>query len=310
MVDRALRHLLTDVTGNTHRSEFCVDKLYSPDSLRGRLGLLELRGFEMPPNAEMALVQALLIRTVLARCAEQPYRAPLIRWGARLHEQYLLPHHVAADLADVAADLRRHGFVANFANAKDHHRNILSQFNMIAYPACGSNDIARRPAETYQNQVWMLSLGTVNCAPFISGRLHAVAICFQQLLYPIAGFLYILYDENGQARIISYHKLSLSMVALKLSERVDISLEKVSVRAPAHILQQNQLNKPNHMWRSAQTAHTISAGAPPKISVEKIDGDGAQHVPLCIGAKLRGRHFERRDIVVAEIPPALALRRR
>ena len=110
MVDRALRHLLTDVTGNTHRSEFCVDKLYSPDSLRGRLGLLELRGFEMPPHPDMALVQALLIRTVLARCAEQPYRAPLIRWGAGLHEQYLLPHHVAADLADVAADLRRHGF--------------------------------------------------------------------------------------------------------------------------------------------------------------------------------------------------------
>jgi uncharacterized protein (DUF2126 family) len=110
LVDRALRHLLTDVTGNTHRSEFCVDKLYSPDSLRGRLGLLELRGFEMPPHPDMALVQALLIRTVLARCAEEPFRAPLIRWGARLHEQYLLPHYVMADLADVAADLRRHDF--------------------------------------------------------------------------------------------------------------------------------------------------------------------------------------------------------
>ena len=94
LVDRALRHLLADLTGNAHRSEFCIDKLYSPDSLRGRLGLLELRGFEMPPHPDLALAQALLIRTVLARCAEEPYRAPLIRWGSRLHEQYLLPHFV------------------------------------------------------------------------------------------------------------------------------------------------------------------------------------------------------------------------
>ncbi|GAA2562557.1 transglutaminase family protein [Mycolicibacterium diernhoferi] len=109
ITDRALRHLLTDITGNTHRAEFCIDKLYSPDSPTGRLGLLELRGFEMPPHHQMAMVQSLLVRALISWFWEQPLRAPLIRHGANLHGRYLLPHFLIQDIADVAADLRAHG---------------------------------------------------------------------------------------------------------------------------------------------------------------------------------------------------------
>ena len=130
VTDRALRHLLTDITGNTHRAEFCIDKLFNPDSPRGRLGLLELRGFEMPPHLRMAMVQSLLVRSLVAWFWDEPLRAPLIRHGANLHGRYLLPHFLIHDIADVAADLRAHGIA--------FETSWLDPFTEFRFPRIGT----------------------------------------------------------------------------------------------------------------------------------------------------------------------------
>ena len=129
LVDRIFRNLLIDVTGNTHRAEFCIDKLYSPDSASGRLGIVEMRGFDMPPHKHMCLAQLLLIRALTAAFWKTPYRRKLIRWGTGLHDKFLIHHYVWEDLQEVVIYLQEAGF--------DFQMEWLAPFFEFRFPLLG-----------------------------------------------------------------------------------------------------------------------------------------------------------------------------
>jgi uncharacterized protein (DUF2126 family) len=110
---QALAPFLTDATGNSHRADLNIEKLWNPAQPgRGTLGLVELRAFRMQHTPERAAALGALVRAVLARLmtgGEALDHLPLVDREVELHDRFALPFYLEADLREVLEDLRGAG---------------------------------------------------------------------------------------------------------------------------------------------------------------------------------------------------------
>ena len=137
LTDRLFRNILADMTGNTHRTEFCIDKMYAPENATGRLGLVEFRGLEMPPHARMSAAQVLLMRSVVAAFWEHPYERRLVHWGTRVHDDFMLPHYVQRDFHYALEELASVGFRLDPAWFAPHHAFRFPQIGEVSLRGMG-----------------------------------------------------------------------------------------------------------------------------------------------------------------------------
>lgn len=178
LVDRLFRNLLVDLTGNTHRAEFCIDKLYSPDSLSGRLGILEMRGFDMPPHRQMCLSQILLIRSLCAAFWRNPYRRPLVRWGTELHDKFLIHHFVQSDLQEVVDYLHRQGF--------EFQMDWLAPFFEFRFPILGQVRVGSMKLTVRAGiEPWYVlgeEMGNTGTARFVDSSVERVEVMVEGII--------------------------------------------------------------------------------------------------------------------------------
>ena len=177
IADRLLRHLLTDLTGNTHRAEFCIDKLYNPDSATGRLGLVEFRGFEMSPHAQMSLMQMLFLRTLLVWFWKTPYHRKLKRWGTALHDKFLLPYFVQQDIKDVCEQIQADGYPVRF--------DWFDPFFEFRFPRVGRRQIGELTLELFSAiEPWHVlgeELTASGTSRFVDSSLERVQLTVQNM---------------------------------------------------------------------------------------------------------------------------------